>query len=313
MTKRRKAITVLLVLTVSAGLLSSSAEAAHKAPAPRRRVEVEGVLAKAPKPPAAGELRQLHVVLLAFKKDHGKNEHDYPLWQKRWAPLLGAKEATKSTETQVNLYGPPPAASPDLMAGAPKVKVSTAWNWPSEEQFQSANLIVMFRSQCWSPKALKDMEAFLARGGGLVIIHMVIWQDSKPLADMLGMAKGKGTRYRHGAVDLKIADPKHPITLGLPERVHFMDETYYNFQGDASKVTVLATCDEQVGGKKRPEPMFWTHQRGKGRVFVCILGHFIWTFDDPYFRILLLRGMAWAAGESPYRFDPLVLRGAAVK
>src|SRR5690606_6796201 len=33
---------------------------------------------------------------------------------------------------------------------------------------------------------------------------------------------------------------------------------------------------------------------------------------DPYFRIMLLRGMAWAAGESPYRFDPLVLCGARV-
>jgi len=55
--------------------------------------------------------------------------------------------------------------------------------------------------------------------------------------------------------------------------------------------------------------MFYTYEYGKGRVFSCILGHYTWTFDDPYSRILLLRGMAWAAGESPYRFDRLVLRG----
>jgi type 1 glutamine amidotransferase len=36
------------------------------------------------------------------------------------------------------------------------------------------------------------------------------------------------------------------------------------------------------------------------------LGHFTWTFDDPYFRTLLLRGIAWAGGASPYRFDPLI-------
>jgi type 1 glutamine amidotransferase len=42
---------------------------------------------------------------------------------------------------------------------------------------------------------------------------------------------------------------------------------------------------------------------GKGRVFGCVLGHYAATFDDPFFRILLLRGMAWAAGESPYRWD----------
>jgi len=55
--------------------------------------------------------------------------------------------------------------------------------------------------------------------------------------------------------------------------------------------------------------MFYCYQYGKGRVFSCIPGHYNWTFDDPYFRILMLRGMAWAAGESPYRFDRLVLRG----
>ena len=48
------------------------------------------------------------------------------------------------------------------------------------------------------------------------------------------------------------------------------------------------------------------------RVFGCTPGHYTWTFDDPYFRIIFLRGMAWAAGESPYRFDPLVMRGIAL-
>jgi hypothetical protein len=53
--------------------------------------------------------------------------------------------------------------------------------------------------------------------------------------------------------------------------------------------------------------------RSKGRVFGCVPGHYTWTFDDPYFRLLLLRGMAWAAGESPYRFDSLVLRGVSLR
>jgi len=37
------------------------------------------------------------------------------------------------------------------------------------------------------------------------------------------------------------------------------------------------------------------------------------TFDDPLFRTILLRGMAWAAGEPPRRFDHLVLRGIPLK
>ncbi|UCC99549.1 MAG: hypothetical protein JSW66_06625 [Phycisphaerales bacterium] len=33
------------------------------------------------------------------------------------------------------------------------------------------------------------------------------------------------------------------------------------------------------------------------------------SFDDPYFRLILLLRMAWAAGEQLYRFDGLALRG----
>ena len=53
-------------------------------------------------------IEKLHVVLLADEKDHGpagNGLHDYPLWQKRWALLLGGEEA--SDEKQVNLVGPP--------------------------------------------------------------------------------------------------------------------------------------------------------------------------------------------------------------
>jgi hypothetical protein len=85
---------------------------------------------------------KLHVVLLADKKDHGpagNGLHDYPLWQKRWALLLGGEEA--SEEKQVNLVGPPDEDT-DYRKGMPNVAVSTAWHWPSKEQFQATDVIV---------------------------------------------------------------------------------------------------------------------------------------------------------------------------
>jgi type 1 glutamine amidotransferase len=62
-----------------------------------------------------------------------------------------------------------------------------------------------------------------------------------------------------------------------------------------------------------PQPLFWTYTSERGRAFGCVPGHFTWTFDDPWFRLLLLRGIAWAAGESPGRLDALALRGARVR
>ena len=159
----------------------------------------------------------------------------------------------------------------------------------------------------------------MARGGGYVIIHpaVIIPKDKKdlvePAAKIMGLAwEYDYTRWRHGEMDLKIASPDHPICLGLPETIGALDEAYWPLKGDRSKVTILATSEETISKdskETKPEPMFYTREHGKGRVFTCILGHYTWTFDDPYCRILMLRGMAWAAGESPYRFDPLVLRG----
>jgi type 1 glutamine amidotransferase len=63
----------------------------------------------------------------------------------------------------------------------------------------------------------------------------------------------------------------------------------------------------------KPQPLFWVREEGTGRVFVSIPGHYAWTFDDPLFRLLVLRGIAWAAGASVDRFNDLIMPGARVK
>jgi type 1 glutamine amidotransferase len=313
--KNRVAVYLLIFTTVSLQIASNLLAA--EAPKPRSRSEVEAVLAKAPKPPSIRKLRELNIVLVAFKKDHGDNEHDYPLWQKRWAVLLGGKDAGR--ENQVNLYGPAPKGKRNrTLAGAPKVNVSTAYGWPSREQFEKADLIAAFCYIQYDKEKLKDMEKFLSRGGGFVILHPAViipkgMDITEEAAKLIGLAwEYDYTRWRHGQMSLKIAAADHPICLGLPGTIDLLDEAYWPLKGDRSKITILATSDETVSedsDQTKPEPMFYTYEYGKGRVFSCILGHYTWTFDDPYFRILLLRGMAWAANESPYRFDRLVMRG----
>ena len=56
------------------------------------------------------------------------------------------------------------------------------------------------------------------------------------------------------------------------------------------------------------QPMLWCYELDAGRVFGCVPGHCAQTFDDPVFRTLLLRGIAWSAGESPGRFSESVAR-----
>jgi len=123
--------------------------------------------------------------------------------------------------------------------------------------------------------------------------------------------------FRHGIARLQIDQPAHPICLGLPRQFELNDETYWPATPgpDVPGYTVLASSPERIkptADETQPQVMFWTCQPGAGRVFGCVPGHFTWTFDDPYARIMLLRGMAWAGGSSPYRFDKLVLNGARV-
>jgi type 1 glutamine amidotransferase len=107
-------------------------------------------------------------------------------------------------------------------------------------------------------------------------------------------------------LDLEFAgDVKHPITRNFT-KAHFEDESYWELVGDPARVQVLATGVEE----DQPRPLLWTYERGKGRVFCSILGHYSWTFDDPLFRILVLRSIAWTARENVDRFNELSTIGA---
>ncbi|MBE7558604.1 hypothetical protein HS125_06550 [bacterium] len=195
-------------------LVASGAEP----PAPRGRAEVEAVLARAPGS-ATGELRPLKVLLVAYRKDHGPNEHDYPLWQKRWRLLLGGEQQAPPDAGQINLYGPAVDASP-AHAGAPKIEVNAAWGWPSPEQLAQSDLVVTHCYVNWDATKLVELKAFLARGGGWVLVHPACIVPTTDIVgavtELTGLAWEYGyTGFRHGPLDLRITAPDHPICLGL--------------------------------------------------------------------------------------------------
>jgi hypothetical protein len=251
-------------------------------PKPRTADEVNAVLAGAPNPVLAR--RPLRLVLVAGKKDHGKGEHDYPAWQKAWAPLF---------------------------AMADKVEVATAREWPERPEFQKADAMIFFQHGDWTPERTTDIDAFLDRGGGLTYIHWAVdgRNDAPGFARRIGLAsRGGNIKYRHGPLDLSFnKDAAHPIARNF-DKLHLVDESYWMLTGDLPANRVVASAVED----KQPRPLFWTIEHAKGRVFVSIPGHYSWTFDDPLFRVLLLRGIAWTAREPVDRFNNLVWPGADV-
>ncbi len=267
-------------------------ESRPAAPPPRKRSDVEAVLTatgnQQGKKRNDEQQRTVKIVLLASKKDHGPGEHDYPAWQKAWEPLLRK---------------------------LPNVKIDTAFGWPSSEQWKTADLVVCYYwNHEWSPAQYRDLDAYLDRGGGIVLIHAATIADraAEHLAERMGLAyEPAKIKFRHGPLDLKIeAAADEPITRGLPRTMHFYDESYWLATGDPKQVRVLATTVEEDAAR----PMVWTYEVGKnenrrGRVFGNIMGHYMWTFDDPFFRIMILRGMAWAAREPVDRFTSAATDG----
>lgn len=255
-------------------------------PPPRKRAEVEALVKSIPHLPSPIS-HPLHVVLCAGPKDHGKGEHDYPLWQKRWSKLLPL---------------------------ADNVTVSTADKWPSAEQFAQANVICFFNNNpVWNEERGKELDAYLARGGGAAYFHWAVEARTNALAfaRRIGLASDSAKlKYRHGPIDFVFHE--HPLAKGFTAtsftREKFVDETYWNFQGDPKDVQLLASAPED--GKLTPQ--LWTRQVGKGRVFVAVPGHYNWTFDDPVFRVLALRGICWAAGQPENRLIELSTIGARI-
>src|SRR4051812_17817060 len=255
-------------------------------PAPRSRGEVEKLMAGSDeKVNADTSDSPLRIVLVAGPKDHGKGEHDYPAWQKVWSRLL---------------------------AEAPTTKVDTAWEFPSADQMKDADVGVFYQHGSWSDERAAAVDPFLARGGGLVYIHWAVdgREQREEMAKRIGLSSfGGKIKYRHGELNVDFSPGESdPITRNF-KNVRWFDESYWTLTGDPKRINLLGTCVED----DKPQPLFWTIEHGRGRVFVSIPGHFAWTFDDPAFRLLLLRGIAWAGPQDVDRFNTLVFLDARVQ
>jgi len=279
---------------------------------PRKRSQVESILG--PAADTTGPFKPLNIVLVWGVKDHLPGQHEYGLFAQQWQGLLGRMRNTT---------------------------VTLAYYWPSPAQWQQADLIVFHlrTHNCQSntgttctpnqdtaitvgPAQFAQLDDFLTRGKGVVTIHpgnyphqmyQDAWADRTGLAWKAGSSAATTTTYREGEVVLNFKNQTgNPIVAGLPDTLHFSDEIYFPLYGHPDSVTQLATSTETFQGQSAARTALWTYSPpGKtGRVYGFIMGHLHASFSDPVFRILLLRGMAWAVGEDFGRFRRVVLDSA---
>ena len=126
------------------------------------------------------------------------------------------------------------------------------------------------------------------------------WKDNKYVID-----NSPGPGGKHGKrvpYVVNIREPEHFITKGLPSKwLHQNDELYGNLRGPAQNITILATAfsTSETGGTGKEEPVLFTINYGKGRVFHTVMGHVKPDYQDGLqdvgFQVTFSRGTEWAA------------------
>jgi len=164
----------------------------------------------------------------------------------------------------------------------------------------------------WGERADNALLDFVRSGKGVVVYHFAVaafegWDEYEKLSGGNWRPNYGHHSARHDFT-VEIKDPGHPITRGLKSSFpQPNDELYANLKWQpADKFRVLATAwdDHSLyqGKAKQPipgagihQPMLWTVDYGKGRVFITALGHDAEAVQAIGFVTTFTRGAEWAA------------------
>jgi type 1 glutamine amidotransferase len=187
-------------------------------------------------------------------------------------------------------------------------------------------VVLNYQGDPWPQTTKEAFVDYVKGGGGVVVYHFALaafpeWKEYNEIIGLGGWGGrtekvGPYVRWKDGKIvrdnspgrcgshgpqqpfQLFVRDAEHPITKGLPPAfMHAPDELYGWLRGPAKNLTVLATAfaPADKGGAGEHEPVLFTIQYGKGRVFQECLGHDVPNLKSVAFIVTFQRGAEWAA------------------
>ncbi|HEX5105504.1 MAG TPA: ThuA domain-containing protein [Pirellulaceae bacterium] len=194
--------------------------------------------------------------------------------------------------------------------------------------FAKYNVVVSnYNGAPWPAQTREKFIDYVKGGGGFVVVHAANnafgdWNEYNAMIGLGGWGgrneksgpyvylddsgklvrdEAKGGGGHHGPqhpFQVIVRDPDHPVTKGMPRAwMHVNDELYDLLRGPGDNMHILATAyaDKDKGGSGRHEPMIFTIEYGKGRVFHTPMGHGNDSQECVGFITTLVRGAQWAA------------------
>src|SRR5437867_1064884 len=130
----------------------------------------------------------LRVFIRAGEKTHGPGQHDHPRFLSEWKELLGRRGA----------------------------KADGAMEFPTAPQLEATDVLVLYAAEGGTISAGQraNLETFLQRGGGLVVIHdAVCGNDPQWFKTIIGGAwEHQHSKWFEGSVAFYFQDSHHAIT-----------------------------------------------------------------------------------------------------
>ena len=244
----------------------------------------------------------------------GQNNHNWPV----------SSEAIRQTLENSGLFSMDVAVSP--AAGEDMSGFSV--------DFSRYEVVVLdYNGDPWSETMRQAFLDYVQAGGGVIVYHAAdnafpeweefnriialggwggrnehsgpyrYWQDGALVRDTLpGPGGSHGARHEY-VLTLR-SGAEHPIVKGLPARwMHAEDELYDRMRGPGEIGDLLYTAyaDSTLRGSGREEPLVFTVDYGKARIFHTMLGHAGETLENnpamqcTGFQVLLLRAAEWCA------------------
>jgi type 1 glutamine amidotransferase len=175
--------------------------------------------------------------------------------------------------------------------------------YTDKDLMTSQHLIV----QCWTMGELKGpqhnglLEAVRDHGVGLAGWHGGLCDSFRGDIEYQWMTGGQFLAHPGAPLDytVNITNNTDPITKGLSDFTVPSSEQYYMMVDPSNVVLATTKVETPTAGHCQGTvmPFIWKRPWGNGRVFFNAVGHNLKDFDVAEARIIMERGMVWAAKE----------------